>query len=82
MNATGAPTTGSFVDTIWWYKDGVWTSNATWAPILDGDGTNDFVATISADASAPVPEPITMTSLFLALGGLGGWIRRRAKVQA
>jgi hypothetical protein len=31
---------------------------------------------------APVPEPVTMTSLFLALGGLGAWVRRRAKTQA
>jgi hypothetical protein len=34
-------------------------------------------------ALAPVPEPITMTSLFLALGGLGAWVRRRmARPQA
>ena len=33
-------------------------------------------------AGEAVPEPITMTSLFLALGGLGTWVRRRAKAQA
>jgi hypothetical protein len=33
-------------------------------------------------AGDAVPEPITMTSLFLALGGLGTWVRRRAKAQA
>jgi hypothetical protein len=30
-------------------------------------------------SSAPVPEPVTMVSAFLAIGGLGGYIRKRMK---
>jgi hypothetical protein len=37
---------------------------------------------IRAEGVAPVPEPITMTSLLLALGGLGAWVRRRARQEA
>jgi hypothetical protein len=31
----------------------------------------------SVSGSAPVPEPLTMASAFFAIGGLGGYIRRR-----
>ena len=48
-----------------------------------GWGPNSFTGLDNVDVEqAPVPEPVTMTSLFLALGGLGAWVRRRAKTQA
>jgi len=31
---------------------------------------------------APIPEPLTMASAFFAIGGLGGYIRRRMKSSA
>jgi hypothetical protein len=49
-----------------------------------GSGQVFSVATESTDLpGSPVPEPMTMASVFMALGGLGAWVRRRmAKPQA
>jgi hypothetical protein len=33
-------------------------------------------------AGDPIPEPMTMASVFMALGSLGCWVRRRAKLGA
>jgi hypothetical protein len=47
-----------------------------------GYGNNPFLLNAVAEA-APVPEPVTMATVFMALGGLGTWVRRRvAKPQA
>jgi hypothetical protein len=58
-------------------NDDTWVQQYGWA----GYGNNPFL--LNAVAEAPVPEPITMTSVFLGLVGLGGWVRRRmARPQA
>jgi hypothetical protein len=38
-----------------------------------------FQRDITAQASAPVPEPITMVSAFLVVSGLGAYMRRRTR---
>ncbi len=46
----------------------------------DPDGDQTALANTDnyfTSASAPVPEPITMATVFMALGGLGTWVRRR-----
>jgi hypothetical protein len=35
------------------------------------------VDNVFTSAGAPVPEPMTMATVFMALGGLGAWVRRR-----
>jgi hypothetical protein len=76
---TATPLTGSAVDTVWYSTSSGWVSNNAWAE-TDGATTNLFIATITAET--PVPEPMTMASVFMALGGLGFWVRRRARQEA
>lgn len=35
---------------------------------------------VVAAGGAPVPEPLTMTAAFLAIGGLGSYLRKRSRV--
>jgi len=65
---------------------------ATWLSTIDGDANYRYKGTIVALVNADnqdfalyvggltggtVPEPLTMASAFLAIGGLGAYIRRR-----
>jgi hypothetical protein len=40
---------------------------------------SDFVYGTTVMGSPAVPEPLTMTGVFLALGGLGAYLRKRAR---
>jgi hypothetical protein len=45
-------------------------------------GTQDFGYLVQNQSAPPVPEPVTMFSAFMAISGLGVYIRRRMKVSA
>ena len=66
-----------------------WLGSLTW-PGADPEGsfsllnlsTQDFGFLVPGTNSPPVPEPVTMFSAFLAIGGLGAYVRRRTKATA
>ena len=47
-----------------------------WRILIVADHLSSFGVWINV-GNAPVPEPITMVSAFMAIGGLGGYLRRR-----
>jgi hypothetical protein len=55
------------------------TMNAEGPITITGSYSIDGFTGSDSVAVAPVPEPVTMVSAFLAIGGLGGYIRKRMK---
>ena len=50
--------------------------------VLANVDKQDFAVTIPGLGAAPIPEPLTMLGVFLGVGGLGAYVRRRQKTEA
>lgn len=81
-SASGAPSVGSAVNSIWYGSPGSYVANDTWA-IADGAPANDNYLTAEFNAVSAVPEPASVFLFFtmlIGVAGLVGFSRKKKKL--